>query len=1220
MKKKNSNKKAKKSRRTPKANLTKEIKAKTERLAVRKSGETRLKKRIKPDEKKPVSTWSSQGGEAQSLIEEKAIQLETQYQHLLEKQQLLEESRDQYANLYDFAPLGYVTLDEKGIIRNINLTAASILSTQRAHLKGVPFFVFIAKKDSEKFLNYFKKCKDSKEKVKTELELKAKNNRSGETELQSIKFYDTANKKQLYQTSIIDISERKEAEEEKSLFASIVESSGDAIYSTNVDSEIISWNKAAKNIFGYSSNEIIGKPWSILVPSGLRKESEEIFSKVVSGERVRQVETIRVKKDGEYINVSLTFSPVIDSSGKIKLISIIARDITNRKLTEEAFRESNERFRQLAENINSVFYITDPQNDHMIYISPAYEKIWGRSCQSLYDNPQSWADTLHPDDKEKVFRAFERQKITGEFDQEYRIIRSDGKIRWIYTRAFPIKDQSGNIYRIAGIAEDITNRKKIEEELRVSKERLNTVFKETPFAIIISSLKDGKYVDVNTAFERMTGFTNKEVIGKTSMELGLFVDPQHRDSLIKKVIEEGAAREIEVKVRGRFGQVGIGLVSMIPIQIEGEPYLITVANDITERKRFERRLLAQFEVTKVLTDADNLSDAAPKILKAICEAIDWQLGEIWFADKKYRSLKYGSYWYNPLLNAEEFVKNSREYSFKLAECLPGLVWKANKPVWISNLKEDKRFRRSSLAKKINLELGLGIPVKSEGKILGVMIFFKQDISEPDNELINMLESLSNQVGDFTTRKRVEESFKESEERFRLIAEFSKDLISMLSPEGKYIYVSPSHESLLGYTREELLSMNPLVDLIHPDDLAKIANWQSTPMFEFRLQKKDGKWLWLEGMNYTVSHKDKTYIVGVSRDITERKSAIEALRESETKLFGLIDSAMDAIITINSDHNIVLFNKAAEKMFQYSAEEVLGESINMFIPKRYHIIHEKHINKFDKTGMTTREMGSGGCITGVRANREEFPLETAISQLEISGEKLFTVICRDVTEQQKYRTQIENSLKEKEVLLKEIHHRVKNNLQIISSLLNLQSNFIEDEKMTEIFKESRNRVKSMALIHEKLYQSKDLSQINIAEYLRDLSSYLYSSYRMEPNAIKLKLELEDIYLDVNFAINLGLITNELISNSLKHAFPQKRSGEISVKMHKITNNSLTLTVKDNGIGFPDNLDHTTTKSLGLQLVNSLVLQYKGTIEFLSKEGTKFIMRFTDIKTNGQNGNA
>jgi PAS domain S-box-containing protein len=413
-------------------------------------------------------------------------------------------------------------------------------------------------------------------------------------------------------------------------------------------------------------------------------------------------------------------------------------------------------------------------------------------------------------------------------------------------------------------------------------------------------------------------------------------------------------------------------------------------------------------------------------------------------------------------------------------------------------------------------------------------------------------------------------------------------------------------------------MNPLTDLIHPDDLAKISNWQSTPMFEFRMQKKDGRWLWFEGMNYTVSHKDKAYIVGVSRDITERKRAVEALKESEAKLFGLFDSAMDAIITINSDHNVVLFNKAAEKMFQYTAENVVGKSINKLIPKRYHTIHDKYVDKFGKTGITTREMGSGGCIIGLRADKEEFPVETAISQLEVSGEKLFTVICRDVTQQQKYRTQIENTLKEKEVLLKEIHHRVKNNLQVISSLLNLQSNFIKDEKMTEIFKESRNRVRSMALVHEKLYQSKDLSRINVSEYLKDLTSFLFSSYRTEPNAIRLKLEIEDIYLGVNFVINLGLITNELISNSLKHAFPGKKSGEISVKMYSGNDDSITLVVKDNGVGFPENLDYTSTKSLGLQLVNSLVLQYRGNIDFQNKEGTRYKMKFKDIKKNGLDG--
>jgi two-component sensor histidine kinase/CheY-like chemotaxis protein len=198
-----------------------------------------------------------------------------------------------------------------------------------------------------------------------------------------------------------------------------------------------------------------------------------------------------------------------------------------------------------------------------------------------------------------------------------------------------------------------------------------------------------------------------------------------------------------------------------------------------------------------------------------------------------------------------------------------------------------------------------------------------------------------------------------------------------------------------------------------------------------------------------------------------------------------------------------------------------------------------------------------------------------------------------------------SLREKEALLKEVHHRVKNNIQIISSLLNLQTDYITDNRALEILNDSRNRVHSMALLHDKLYRSKDLTNIDFASYVRDLASYLIQSFTLFESLIDITIDINEIYLSVDTAIPLGLIINELLTNSLKHAFPEDRKGEIVISSHKTNERELSITFADNGVGFPKNLNFPNTQSLGLQLVETLIEQLHAAVEVESNDnGTKF----------------
>jgi PAS domain S-box-containing protein len=298
-----------------------------------------------------------------------------------------------------------------------------------------------------------------------------------------------------------------------------------------------------------------------------------------------------------------------------------------------------------------------------------------------------------------------------------------------------------------------------------------------------------------------------------------------------------------------------------------------------------------------------------------------------------------------------------------------------------------------------------------------------------------------------------------------------------------------------------------------------------------------------------------------------------------------------------------------KMFPWIPKQVFEKTFEMAgMNPNDRVCYLPMINEEDVIGILA--------VWGHDLNLDDIPgLSVFANQVAyaIRNTRLYDHAQKEISERTLAETRVREALKEKEVLLKEIHHRVKNNLQVISSLLSLQSAQIKDPVTVQLFRDSQNRVRSMALIHEKLYQSHDLARIDFKGYVQSLSSYLVRSFAAEARGITFRLDVDPIELGIDQAIPCGLIINELVSNSLKYAFPNDRKGEVSISFRKEKGNQFCLEVGDNGVGFPAHIDFQNTASLGLQLVNSLVKQLDGTVELRRSGGTEFHIWFSELES-------
>lgn len=323
---------------------------------------------------------------------------------------------------------------------------------------------------------------------------------------------------------------------------------------------------------------------------------------------------------------------------------------------------------------------------------------------------------------------------------------------------------------------------------------------------------------------------------------------------------------------------------------------------------------------------------------------------------------------------------------------------------------------------------------------------------------------------------------------------------------------------------------------------------------------------------------------------------------------VVEYAPNAMILISASGLMEMVNAQTEIIFGYARSELLGQPIEMLVPERFRKGHPGLRGSFSQNP-NPRPMGPGRDLFALRKDGSEFPVEIGLNPISSGDRHQILAAISDISERKHREQQIARSLREKETLLSEVHHRVKNNLQIVHSLLDMQTASVEDRQARDALIDSCNRVRSMAQIHQSLYQSEDIAKVNFANFCEGLISSLFAAYNVDIERIKVVTDLAEVELAIDQAVPCGLIANELISNALKHAFPNGHCGEVRVSTRMTDNNSVELRVSDTGRGMPEDFKMSGNNGLGLQLIELLVDQIGGSLIIDTSEDTSFIIKFT-----------
>ncbi len=920
----------------------------------------------------------------------------------------------------------------------------------------------------------------------------------------------------------------------------------------------------------------------------------------------------------------------------------------------ETLRTSEARYRAIVEDQTEL--ICRWRSDGTLtFVNQAYCRYFGRPREDLVG--RSFMPLIPDEDQALVAAHLERLQAGHSVETvEHRVILADGTVRWQHWTDRALHGPDGAIEEFAGVGRDITERKAAEARLSAVEQYYRKLFEDAPVMYIVTRAEpEGpRIVDCNRQFLETLGYRAAEVVGQP---LDRYYTPASRDQLHAGGYASALAGPLisqERQLVARDGRIVHTLLWALPNPDERGQTAGTRALyvDITERKQAEAALRE--------------SEARLQMALEVARAGAWQWD----------------------LSANRLVWSDE--NFRLMGLAPGSVAPALEH-WLQAIHpEDQLAATAAVALAVEQRQGFDTEfrvvwpdgclrwLRAVGRVvLGgdgsprATVGLQQDITERKQAeaalresegryrlLADELQQLNSQLETRVAERTAElaqtnAALSASETRLRRITDNMLDLIVQVDAAGRCEYVSSSHQTVLGFASADLQGQ-PFVGLIHPDDsaasLAALAAIQSgvSASLQLRVRHAAGHELWLESVNNPLRDKAGQVVGAIltSRNITQRKQA-----EQRAAAFSNLGQRLSAVSTVAEAAAVIM--AAADELLgwdvcfldYYLADRELMHSALVIDTlddgRRVDVTHA--YSPSPPTETARRVMASGGVLLRREPSAEVIPgityfgesTRTASAMLFVpvrNGARFIGILsiqsyadqaydqraletlqaladhCGSALERIRAEADVRASLREKEVLLQEIHHRVKNNLQVISSLLNLQSRTLQDPVVLDLLRDSQNRVRSMALVHEKLYRSSDLARIDLAEYVHSLTSQLQHTYADRADRVALQVEAAGSRVDIDTCIACGLILNELISNALKHAFPDGRAGTLTVELRPVDRRRLALRVADDGIGFPAGVDFRTLPSLGLQLVNSLVAQIDGVITLRRAAGTEFVIEF------------
>lgn len=923
------------------------------------------------------------------------------------------------------------------------------------------------------------------------------------------------------------------------------------------------WSDEIYRIFGINSRKFQPSYQKFLetIHQGDRKLVEDAVNRSLEKKEPYEI-THRIEpKPGIIKFVTEKGFTEYDLNGKPTRMIGTIKDITE----TEYFRERLEESQKIAKLGTWEWNISD---DELFWSNEMYN-IHELNRNDLKMNTENLTALIHPDDKKivlsHILKAAKRQE---EFSIEYRIITKLNQIKHVINRGHTEISGDGKYVRVLGVLQDITEEKLLKNKLQSSYITLENSLN----AIFTSNLK-GQLEYANQAAVKMWGYSN---LPEMLMEKPMVIDYWHNNeidniynctSIVK--LEGKFETDLPYKAIKKNGDVILVKFNASIINDDhGKPIALTGSFfDVTEEIKIKK------EIEEYDKKLNLLLSNIDEVVYGIEPSIGCQLdGKIFFLSGKAKVL----------------------FGFDLQDSY------LNPDIWRQSLHpDDIQVMMDSTFLAVREKRTTTREYRMKNKITGAYAWFEDKVS-PQFDSEGTLIAYFGSSRDISEKKKTNDLLKESEEKYRLISDNNHDLITLRDEKGNSLFVSNSIKSLLGYTSDEYSNLN-IIDLIHPIDKESAKKLTADSLFVFketntteaRIKHKDGHYIWMQAVSNPIydDNGNIKHVVGSSRDITERKKLEFNLIDNEKKYRSLFENALVGIfIVCNRTQKAFDVNNVCIELLGYDNKNDFLKNFNAIKLYASDDDRKRLMFEIEQSGQITDQI--------ITLNKKDGSVFWGrISFRLIADEGTIEGVIVDVTQRKVYEEQLQKNIIEKDLLLKEIHHRVKNNLQIISSLLKLQQNKLDDPKLKEPLLESRERIRAIALIHEKLYLSNDISTINFSEYLMNLTRPMHLLNKEKK--INVTFDLVEYLTDINIAIPLGLTCYEIISNAFKHAFKIKNLTNIDIRITK-TKAGYELVISDNGDGFDINAIDVS-KSLGWSLITNLIKQINGTITIHSEIG-------------------